>query len=154
MLRACSHLVFFVCWHFVCVFCICSVCTIRRLENGWCALASLKAAISWMSPQGKRQTWHRALYPQGKYLYLYFMNGHQEADDTHVSLSLSLCTQGTKKNVNIFVFVFQVTTHSLNMGRGIWLTWLLYLFFCQCFQRAALANSNTICMQKLLCLDG
>ena len=40
------------------------------------------------------------------------------------------------------------------MGRGIWLTWLLYLFFCQCFQRAALANSNTICMQKLLCLDG
>ena len=36
-------------------------------ENGWCALASLKAAISWMSPQGKRQTWRRTLYPQDKY---------------------------------------------------------------------------------------
>ena len=36
-------------------------------ENGWCALASLKAAINWMSPQGKRQTWRRTLYPQDKY---------------------------------------------------------------------------------------
>ena len=55
--------------------CMCSICTIRRPENGWCAPASLKAAISWMSPPGKRQTWHRALYPQGKYLYLYFTQG-------------------------------------------------------------------------------
>ena len=55
-------------WHFVYfVFAGSAPLLLGCSENGWCALASLKAAINWMSPQGKRQTWRRTLYPQDKY---------------------------------------------------------------------------------------